>query len=95
MSTASESTGKVCWKCGVELDLVQVGFRAVCDRCCAWLHCCKGCRHYVPGKPNDCAIPGTDPIRDREGANYCEEFAIRLGGSPPFGTTELFDRLFQ
>jgi hypothetical protein len=48
----------------------------VCDHCSAWLHCCAACQHYAPGKPNDCAIPDTDPIADREACNYCDEYAM-------------------
>jgi hypothetical protein len=35
----------------------------------------------MPGKPNDCLIPGTDPISDRSAANYCDEFVA--SGQPP------------
>lgn len=30
---------------------------------------------------NDCNVPNTDPIRDREQFNFCEEFEIL--GKPP------------
>lgn len=32
--------------------------------------------------PNDCLVPGTEFIRDREAANFCEEFQL-LGKAPP------------
>ena len=54
-------------------------FRETCDHCSAWLHCCKNCRFYQRGLPNDCRVPGTDPISDREGVNFCEEFAVNSG----------------
>ncbi len=28
----------------------------------------------MPGKPNECYIPGTETIRDREANNYCDDF---------------------
>ncbi|SCA64149.1 Uncharacterized protein SCG7086_CG_00070 [Chlamydiales bacterium SCGC AG-110-P3] len=73
----------LCWKCGVEIKLPdgKVSFRAICDSCSSWLHCCRGCRNYQPGLPNDCRIPDTDPIADREAANFCEEFVL-LGQGP-------------
>lgn len=73
-----------CWKCGIELDNPpngKLGFRAVCDQCISWLHCCKNCKNYKPGLPNDCMVPGTEYIADREGCNFCEDFEL-LGTGP-------------
>ncbi len=65
-----------CWKCNKTIsDLpVKIGFRASCTHCDADLHVCKNCRYYSIGKPNDCIVPGTDLIADREQSNLCEEF---------------------
>ena len=73
-----------CWKCGASLSDPPGGklpFRASCDVCVAWLHCCRNCKHYKPGMPNDCLIPGTDYIADREAANYCEEYHLLSSAS--------------
>lgn len=73
-----------CWKCSTELPDPPNGklsFRETCDRCQSWLHCCKNCQFYKPGRANDCLIPGTEYIADREAANYCEEFKL-LGKGP-------------
>jgi hypothetical protein len=73
-----------CWKCGTEiqgLDEKRISFRAICDKCTAWLHCCKNCKNYKPGLPNDCAIPDTEYIADREASNFCEDFEL-LGSGP-------------
>ena len=72
-----------CWKCGTDLPDPPRGklpFRAVCDKCVAWLHSCKNCRNYKPGLPNDCAVPGTEYIADREASNFCEEFQLKGAG---------------
>jgi hypothetical protein len=88
-----------CWKCGTDLPDPPMGklpFRALCDRCSAWLHCCKNCRNYHPGLPNDCAVPGTEYIADREAVNFCEEF--QLLGLPPAKTAdpnEVAKKLFK
>lgn len=68
----------LCWKCSRNIEQMgtRLSFRAVCPYCDIDLHVCKNCRYYAPGKPNDCAVPGTEFIRDREAANFCEEFAI-------------------
>lgn len=65
-----------CWKCNKSIGdpSVKIGFRAVCIHCDTDLHVCKNCRYYSPGKPNDCIVPGTELIQDRERANLCEEF---------------------
>lgn len=68
-----------CWKCKSEYEMPPYGklsFRAICDRCQASLHCCKNCKNYKPGLPNDCLIPGTEYIADREANNFCEDFVI-------------------
>lgn len=73
-----------CLKCGVSLpdpDFGKLSFRATCEKCSAALHCCENCKNYQPGQPNDCKVPGTDPISDRSANNFCEEF--QLLATPP------------
>ncbi len=73
-----------CWKCGKSLDLPlsgKISFREECSHCHADLHCCENCIYYTLGKPNDCAVPGTDYVADRAKMNFCEEFKIL--GKPP------------
>lgn len=71
-----------CWNCGAPLNIIgKVSFRASCDVCHASLHCCQNCVYYKPGLPNDCMVPNTDYIADRQANNFCEEFKI-LGKSP-------------
>lgn len=74
----------VCWKCKkiVSEEPVKIGFRASCPHCSSDLHVCVNCRYYAPGKPNDCAVPGTDYVRDREASNLCEEFKLKTNESP-------------
>jgi hypothetical protein len=69
-----------CWKCKklISDTPVKIAFRAKCPRCEIDLHTCTNCRYYAPGKPNDCAVPGTDYVRDREAANLCEEFKVKI-----------------
>ncbi len=74
-----------CWKCRklVSELSVKVGFRFHCLHCGIDLHTCAGCRYYVLGKPNDCAVPNTDFIRDRETMNFCEEFTPKISTDLP------------
>ena len=89
-----------CWQCGgvlPELVFGKVSFRATCEACLADLHCCKNCRFYEPGRPNDCKIPGTDYVADRTKNNLCEDFSI-LGKKTVDGSLDAkkkFDDLFK
>jgi hypothetical protein len=68
-----------CWHCEKQLDDFArnaIPFRATCDFCSADLHCCKNCRFYKPGQPNDCMIPGTEFVAYRDRSNHCEDFAL-------------------
>ena len=70
-----------CWKCGAALpDSIafdnRLPFRATCDQCQGDLHCCRNCRYYEVGMPNDCRTPDSDPVADRERFNFCEFFAL-------------------
>ncbi|MBT3394641.1 MAG: hypothetical protein HN411_06010 [Waddliaceae bacterium] len=74
----------LCWKCGIDFGEIpdgKVGFRLQCDGCGSWQHVCINCNHYRIGLPNDCVIPDTDPVIDREGSNFCEYFVL-CGAGP-------------
>lgn len=64
-----------CNKCQKKIDtLKKVGFRAVCEYCGSDLHTCVNCKYYSQGKPNDCLVPNSEYVRDREKYNFCEDF---------------------
>lgn len=65
-----------CNRCGRALNNSggKIGFRDYCPNCNHSLHCCKNCKFYAVGRRNDCMIPATDYIADKEAANFCEEF---------------------
>jgi hypothetical protein len=67
-----------CAKCGAKREvsaLDKILFRDECEKCQAPLHSCINCKYYQVGLPNDCKVPGTERIYDRNAANFCEEFA--------------------
>lgn len=69
-----------CWRCGELFEVSDNGkipFRMTCEKCYASLHCCVNCVNYQPGLPNDCKVPNTDWVSDREASNFCEEFVLR------------------
>lgn len=99
-----------CWKCQKQVSEspVNIGFRATCSHCSADLHVCKNCRYYSIGKPNDCQVPGTDRVLDREQSNLCEEFkplvelkreasphTKKIFGEDPLPPKKGFDDLFK
>ena len=80
-----------CWKCLKKLEdptSKHLPFRATCDYCSAWLHCCVNCKHYQPSLPNDCKIPGTEQIADREACNFCDEFSLLTKASDQSASLE-------
>jgi len=40
----------------------------------AYLHSCMNCRFYEEHAHNNCYIPTTDWVADKEGPNFCDEF---------------------
>jgi len=72
-----------CWKCQKKIGEppMKIGFRAVCEHCEVDLHVCMNCRYHAPGKPNECEVPDTDYVSDRESSNLCEEFRLRQNSS--------------
>ena len=70
-----------CYKCSAELYLEgRPGRKEACPSCAALLHCCLGCRFHDRSAHNQCREPGTDFIRDREAANFCDSFEMRMAG---------------
>lgn len=69
----------ICYKCKKQLSLPEskIPFRFSCDYCLSDLHVCKNCTYYAVGQPNDCRVPGTEFVSDREKANFCEEFRLK------------------
>lgn len=67
---------KRCYKCGKEWvsDKKQPSFKEFCDNCTAYLHCCRNCRFHDPHAHNQCKIPTTEWVGDREGPSFCEDF---------------------
>lgn len=88
-----------CWKCGAELPPFERGkvpYRATCERCSSYLHACVNCKNYCPGKPNDCLVPGTEYVPDRQHLNYCDSFELKgEKGDGPKPSNDPFSKLFK
>ena len=71
-----------------ESETKTPGVKEYCEKCNAYLHCCKNCTHYAPGAHNDCYIGTTEWVSDKTGANFCDEFVFSLGRSNVAGATK-------
>ena len=88
-----------CPACGRAADVERVAFRAVCESCGAWLHCCRSCDFHAPGRPNDCREPNVAPVADKEQANFCDWFrpaaAAARAPAANAGARAALDALFR
>lgn len=76
---------KRCHQCGAEYVSAkkQPGPKDTCESCLAYLHSCKNCRFYDEHAHNNCYIPTTDWVADKEGPNFCDEFEFADAESTP------------
>lgn len=93
----------LCWNCGTSLEDVPqpISRHANCSNCFEALHCCRLCRHYAPGRPDDCDNDRAEAPTNKETANFCEYFkpcatAFKSKNRAPQSlATEKFDALFH
>ena len=89
----------VCFNCQHpwESSLRQPAVKEICERCGAYLHCCKNCRFHRKGYPNECYVPDTEKVADKARANFCDEFEFRTAGADsvsPLESRDALDRLW-
>ncbi len=88
-----------CHRCGAEVALDRVGARDTCERCRAYLHCCRNCEFYEVGVHNDCREPGAEVVADKEAGNFCDYFrfgsARAAPGARPADARAKLDSLFR
>jgi hypothetical protein len=63
-----------CWACGQALTRLDYGRESECPGCRKPTHCCRNCRLYAPGRPNQCFEPQVERVVDKTRANFCEWF---------------------
>lgn len=63
-----------CWHCGHGLTAADYGREATCLRCGKPTRVCRNCRHYAPGRPNECREPMVERVLAKDRANFCELF---------------------
>ena len=63
-----------CWHCGHSLRTVDLGRETTCLGCGKATRCCRNCRFFSPGKPDDCSETIVEAVSDKTRANFCEFF---------------------
>lgn len=63
-----------CWHCRRRLGAADYGREASCPGCGKSTRVCRNCRHYAPGRPNDCVEPIAERVLEKDRANFCEFF---------------------
>ncbi|NEV60726.1 hypothetical protein [Thiorhodococcus minor] len=63
-----------CWSCGQALCIPDYGRETNCIGCGRPTRCCRNCRHFAPGRPQECMEPMVERVLDKTAANFCELF---------------------
>ena len=66
-----------CAACGASLP-ITAGSLTDCPHCRALLHACRQCAHFDPGQRFECLQPIAARIADKNAANECASFAMRV-----------------
>jgi hypothetical protein len=75
-----------CFNCGTELPPRDRIFRqTLCETCGSDVRVCRNCTFFSPGVQWDCRETITEPVRDKERANFCDHFRVGGAGGQPGG----------
>jgi len=96
---------KKCYNCGAEwTGPDRPGFNDTCPKCGAYAYVCLNCRFYDENTSRGCQLTTTEPVRQKDRPNFCDEF--KLADRPADwrpqdkakhreSAREKFDRLFK
>ena len=66
-----------CFACGIEFpENIQVYRTTECPGCGRDVKVCLNCKFYSPGSNYDCREHISEPVRDKEKANFCDNFKL-------------------
>ena len=66
-----------CYFCGAEIPNNEKIYRnSTCTSCGNPLKICRHCSFYDPGAAHECREHITEPVRNKEQANFCEFFVL-------------------
>lgn len=63
----------------------QPGREETCSSCGVDLHCCFNCRHYDAGSYNQCLSRTSEPVKNKDKRNFCDEFQFSERGKGKAG----------
>ena len=63
-----------CFFCKTEYSGGKIFFRDTCPACGRDLHICHNCQFFDPHAHQQCRESVSEPVRDKERANFCEHF---------------------
>ena len=95
---------KRCNSCGTEWKgEARPGFRALCPKCDAYIRVCLNCEYFDRGLASGCRLTTTEPVREKDKPNFCEEFQfVERPETPPLASPkkaesarDKFDKLFK
>jgi hypothetical protein len=67
----------MCWYCGTPIEQPEpIGRSARCPDCSKDLRSCRNCRFFAPGSRGDCRESVSEPVFDKERANFCDWFSL-------------------
>lgn len=66
-----------CASCGASYEM-SVYRNTLCFFCGKELKTCRNCIHFMPGFANDCREPVSEPVLDKDRANFCDWFKPAL-----------------
>ena len=72
----------ICYKCNSKLDLEpaqKILRHDECEKCKAYLHCCKMCQYYDVSSYNDCRESNAERIVEKETPNFCSYYILMAG----------------
>jgi len=67
----------MCKKCGKPITETTIYRTSTCSSCGADLHSCINCKFYAPGSHYDCHETIDELVKDKERANFCDNFSVR------------------
>ena len=70
----------MCYFCGSPLPEGRIYKTTLCPDCDREIKTCHNCKFFSPGDQYDCRESITDPVFDKDSANFCDYFAPQEGG---------------
>jgi len=80
----------MCWFCGNDIE-GSVYRNTTCDNCGKDVKVCMNCKFYEPGAHWDCRETISEPVREKERANFCDYF-VYVNRQPGTGSTSKQER---